>query len=678
MGFQVSPGVNVTEKDLSQIVPAVSTTAAGFAAPFEWGPAKTRVLIDSENTLRRVFGDPDEGNFEYWFTAANFLGYGNNLQVVRAVDTSWLNADSHSSGQSQIANRREFDDGTDLNTSAHIIGKYPGVRGNSIAVHVFDGDGSTNGLHGFTGSLNDTHVRLKSNTGISGEITLHKGDILKFNDRREHTVMGVSGAADAEEFTVIYGATGFTGDNDASIDGGGAVSYVEIFPPLNAAITDGSVLGTSGNTSLKIFNKYAKDFVNTATTTKDVEFRGGTNDGLNIVIVDENGLFTGVKGSLLEKFEGVSKSRDARDGNGNSIFWKNVLNDQSEFVYGNKDFAGISSTAGLTATYADLTPAAATNIRTGFSDQWYGALSGGAGEVTNVTAAALYTDGYDQFEDPETVDVSLILGGPANAVKDGLLIDLADKRKDCVAFVSTPVSDIKNKTAEDATKAIVDYKRDTLNKDSSYAVIDGNYKVMLDRYNDVLRDVPLNGDIAGLAARTEQVADAWFSPAGFNRGQLRGVVRLGFNPSKTHRDELYKNNINPVVSFPGQGTVLFGDKTMQTKPSAFDRINVRRLFIVLEKAISSASKFQLFELNDEFTRAQFRNLVVPFLRTVQGRRGITDFRVVCDETNNTGEVIDRNEFVADIFIKPARSINYIQLNFIATRSGIEFDELGLG
>ena len=209
-------------------------------------------------------------------------------------------------------------------------------------------------------------------------------------------------------------------------------------------------------------------------------------------------------------------------------------------------------------------------------------------------------------------------------------------------------------------------------------MIDGNYKVMLDRYNDVLRNVPLNGDIAGLAARTEEIADAWFSPAGFNRGQLRGVVRLGFNPSKTHRDELYKNNINPVVSFPGQGTVLFGDKTMQTKASAFDRINVRRLFIVLEKAIASASKFQLFELNDEFTRAQFRNLVVPFLRTVQGRRGITDFRVVCDETNNTGEVIDRNEFVADIFVKPARSINYIQLNFIATRSGIDFDEVGLG
>jgi len=662
MGFQVSPGVNVTEKDLSQIVPAVSTTSAGFAAPFAWGPAKTRILIDSENTLRRIFGDPDDDNYEYWFTAANFLGYGNNLQIVRAVDSTWLNADTESSSQVQVANRREFDAGGGQ-AGAQFIAKYPGIRGNSIAVHVFDGDGSTNGLHGLTASLNANFVQLKS-AGTGGTILLNKGDILKFNDRREHTVQGVSGAADAEEFTVTYGNTGFT-NGDAS------VSHVEIFPPLNAAITDA---GSSG-TSLKIFNKYAKDFINTPTTSTSVDFRGGSNDELNIAIVDEDGLFTGVKGVILEKFAGVSKSIDAKDANGNSIFWKNVLNDTSDYVYGKADFTGIVSAGGLTTDFALLSNG---DARTGFDNMFYKELSGGAGLVTGVSAAALYTDGYDQFEDPETVDVSLILGGPGNAIKDGLLVDLCDKRKDCVAFISPPVADLKNKTAEEATKAVVDYKRDTLNKDSSYAVIDGNVKVMLDRYNDVLRHVPLNGDIAGLAARTEEIADAWFSPAGFNRGQLRGVVRLGFNPSKTHRDELYKNNINPVVSFPGQGTVLFGDKTMQTKASAFDRINVRRLFIVLEKAIASASKFQLFELNDEFTRAQFRNLVVPFLRTVQGRRGITDFRVVCDETNNTGEVIDRNEFVADIFVKPARSINYIQLNFIATRSGIDFDEVGLG
>ena len=605
MGFQVSPGVNVTEKDLSQIVPAVSTTSAGFAAPFAWGPAKTRILIDSENTLRRIFGDPDENNFEYWFTAANFLGYGNNLQVVRAVDTSWLNADNETSGQTQVANRREFDSGSGLNATAQIISKYPGVRGNSIAIHVFDGDGSTNGLHGLTAGLNSNFVVLKASgaasTGVCGDIVIHKGDILKFNDRSEHLVMGVSGSADAEEFTVRFGSTGSTLGSGAAAGGPTELSHVEIFPPLNAAITQ----ATSSGTSLQIFNKYAKDFISVATTTTDVDFRGGTNDALNIAIVDEDGLFTGVKGSILEKFEGVSKSRDAKDGNGNSIFWKNVLNDRSDYVYGNAEWNGIDSAAGLTATYADIDPSSPVNERSGFSGLFYAGLSGGAGEVSGVSAAALYTDGYDQFEDPETVDVSLLLGGPGEAIKDGLLVDLCDKRKDCVAFISPPVADVKNKTAEEATKSVVDYKKTTLNKDSSYAVIDGNAKVMLDRYNDVLRHVPLNGDIAGLCARTEEIADAWFSPAGFNRGQLRGVVRLEFNPTKTHRDELYKNNINPVVSFPGQGTVLFGDKTMQTKPSAFDRINVRRLFIVLEKAIASASKFQLFELNDEFTRAQF-------------------------------------------------------------------------
>ena len=210
---------------------------------------------------------------------------------------------------------------------------------------------------------------------------------------------------------------------------------------------------------------------------------------------------------------------------------------------------------------------------------------------------------------------------------------------------------------------------------SSYAVIDSGYKYMYDRYNDVYRFVPLNGDIAGLCARTDSIADPFFSPAGFNRGQIRGAVKLAFNPNQTQRDELYKARINPVVAFPGQGTVLFGDKTAQSKPSAFDRINVRRLFITLEKAVSTAAKFQLFEFNDEFTRAQFRNLVEPFLRDVQGRRGITDFSVVCDDSNNTGDVIDRNEFRADIFVKPARSINFIQLNFIATRSGVAFSEV---
>jgi phage tail sheath protein FI len=253
-------------------------------------------------------------------------------------------------------------------------------------------------------------------------------------------------------------------------------------------------------------------------------------------------------------------------------------------------------------------------------------------------------------------------------------MDIATTRKDCVAFISPARADVVDITSGIIQTANVKSFAEGL-PSSSYAVIDSGYKYMYDKYNDVYRFVPLNGDTAGLCARTDNIADAWFSPGGFNRGQIRGAVKLAFNPNQLQRDELYRSRVNPVIAFPGQGTVLFGDKTAQLKPSAFDRINVRRLFIVLEKAISTASKFQLFEFNDEFTRAQFRNLVEPFLRDVQGRRGITDFSVVCDDTNNTGDVIDRNEFRADIFIKPARSINFIQLNFVATRSGVAFSEV---
>ena len=289
------------------------------------------------------------------------------------------------------------------------------------------------------------------------------------------------------------------------------------------------------------------------------------------------------------------------------------------------------------------------------------------------------------FGDTESVDINLVLGGPGH---DGvatdnsefdthgtMIIDLVERRRDCVAFISPRRGAVVNVANVNTQTSNVKTGFDLL-PSSSYAVFDSGYKQMFDKYNDVFRFVPLNGDIAGLCAFTDRVADSFFSPAGFNRGNIRGAIKLAYNPQQADRDILYRARINPVVNFPGQGVVLFGDKTALTKPSAFDRINVRRLFLLLEKAIATASKFQLFEFNDEFTRAQFRNLVEPFLRDIQGRRGITDFSVVCDANNNTGEVIDRNEFVADIFIKPARSINFITLNFIATRTGVAFSEVG--
>jgi len=296
-----------------------------------------------------------------------------------------------------------------------------------------------------------------------------------------------------------------------------------------------------------------------------------------------------------------------------------------------------------------------------------GGVSGDSVSVGNVSSA------YNIYSNDELYDVSLIPMGPTTDVSTvNTVIGIATTRRDCVVFASPPYTDVVNTTGQ--ADKIVAY-RNTLT-DSSYAVLDSGWKYQYDRYNDKYRYVPLNGDIAGLAARTDYIADPWFSPAGYNRGVIKNVVKLAYSPTKTDRDDLYKKGVNPVVTFPGQGTLLFGDKTLLARPSSFDRINVRRLFIVLEKAIATASKFQLFEFNDPFTRAQFRNLVEPFLRDVQGRRGITDFRVICDDTNNPGSVVDRNEFVADIFIKPARAINFIQLNFVATRSGVSFEEVG--
>ncbi len=301
-------------------------------------------------------------------------------------------------------------------------------------------------------------------------------------------------------------------------------------------------------------------------------------------------------------------------------------------------------------------------------------LVGGVSETT-LTSAEIRA-GYDLLSDAETIDVNLIVMGP-HSLADGKYViqNIAESRMDCMVFVSPPLATVLNNPGDEAKDILAARADAAFNVSSSYAVMDTGWKYQYDKYNDVYRWIPLNADVAGLCARTDSTNDPWFSPGGLNRGQIKNVVKLAYKPDKADRDNLYKKGVNPVVSFPGEGTVLFGDKTLLSKPSAFDRINVRRLFIVLEKAIATASKYQLFEFNDAFTRAQFRNLVEPFLRDVQGRRGVIDFRVICDETNNTGEVIDRNEFVADIYIKPARSINFITLNFIATRTGVAFEEV---
>ena len=426
----------------------------------------------------------------------------------------------------------------------------------------------------------------------------------------------------------------------------------------------------NGNTTVANLTRNWEYFnvVDTAPGTSDwVATYGGNTaavDQIHVIVIDQDGQFNGVAGGILEVFPAMSRATDAKSAAGASIYYKNVINERSGYIW----WANDRSNA-LSNTAANI--ASSTNVKPLNLDF----VGGQDGADESSVATTTLSEAYDLFKLKESVDISLIMagkprGGAANTQLGNYLIDnIAEARKDCVVFVSPDDAIVRTNPGNEAT-ALVSWKSNV--RDSTYAFLDSGYKYMYDRYNDVYRYVPLNGDIAGLAARSDATTDPWYSPAGFNRGQIRNIVKLRFNPTQADRDLLYKNSINPVVSFPGQGTVLYGDKTATSKPSAFDRINVRRLFITLEKAISEAAKFSLFEFNDEFTRSQFRNLVTPFLRDVQSRRGITDFLVVCDNTNNTAEIIDRNEFRGDIYIKPNRSINFIQLNFVAVRTGVEF------
>ena len=414
---------------------------------------------------------------------------------------------------------------------------------------------------------------------------------------------------------------------------------------------------------------YKDEFDSAPATSTYATSVGGTQDEMHIIILDEDGAISGTRGTILEKFAYVSKASDAKKPDGTNNYYKNVLNARSEYIW------WMDHPTATTGTTAWGSAAAGASFRL-LTAPLSISLAGGTDDF--VPTDGELQSAFALFANAEQYDISLIMAGKATAATATYIINnICETRLDCVAFVSpqsiSTADPIIGSTSTEQN-AIIAY-RDAL-PSTSYAVLDSGYKYQYDRYSDRYRYVPLNGDIAGLCARTDYTNDPWFSPGGLNRGQIKNVVKLAFNPSKTQRDMLYKSGVNPVVTFPGEGTVMFGDKTLLAKPSAFDRINVRRLFIVMEKAIATAAKFQLFEFNDGFTRAQFKNLVEPFLRDVQGRRGITDFVVKCDESNNTGEVIDRNEFVADIFVKPNRSINFITLNFVAARSAINFSEIG--
>ena len=650
MPFQVSPGVNVSEIDLSTVVPAVSTTEGAIAGVFKWGPVDTRVLVDSEETLAARFGDPspfangDLFNVETFFSAANFLAYGNKLYVTRVVDSSANNAAT--GGNAVLIKNEDALDGATIPSGADFVARYPGSQGNSLRVSVCTSTAAYSANAGAAITIgNGSKI---ANTGSDISATVLAGDKLYFGN-------STIGFFNLEVESVSASAITLKDPYTGSVD---LTSF--------AANANGQV-----GTVERRWRHW--DVVRAAPGTSDfADAKGGASDEVHVVVEDQDGDITGTKSTILEVYEGVSRAEDAKNESGESNYWRNVIERSSNWIYATTDAVGIAAdTTASTSAVTDTGPAATSPV--------YNSLTGGADSAAEGSVSlATVTAGYDLYKSPEDVDVSLILQGKAigGTAKDGLAKyirdNICESRRDCVGFISPDKDDVVN-NAGDEMRDVIAF-RDGINS-SSYIFMDSGYKYQYDKYADKYRYVPLNGDIAGLAVNTDELRDAWFSPAGYNRGGIKNIVKLAFNPKKAERDQLYQSDVNPVVTFPGQGTILFGDKTMLGKPSAFDRINVRRLFIVLEKAIATAAKFTLFEFNDSFTRSQFKNLVEPFLRDVQGRRGITDFRVVCDETNNTGEVIDRNEFVGDIYIKPSRSINFIQLNFVAVRSGVEFSEI---
>ena len=642
MAFQVSPGVLVQERDLTNIIPAVSTSIGAVAGQFSKGPIDEIVSISSEQELVDTFGKPDSTNFEHFFTAANFLQYSNALRVVRAQNTSVLNASTSGTGV-LIKNTEDYEN--NYSTGQGSVGSFAartaGAHGNSLQVSTCP---SATAYESISTSLVDTAAAAVGDTIVTTDESdvFNVGDIIQFS-----TTASTDDYDDGDFYRVTaIAASGETLEFVQHPRGAGG---------LKRAIVDDS--------KIKRRWRYYDSVDRAPGTTAWTADRGGSGDEIHVVVVDQDGVISGEPGRVIEAFSNMSKASDAKTPQGDNNYYADVIFNKSSQIYW-MDHNTAGTNWGSAATGITFT---AVNVPTLES------LAGGA-------AGSAVTDGqlktaYEKFQDAETVDVGLIMAGPSSSSTHvDNLITIAETRKDAVVFASPQRSDVVNITNSNTQMSNVIGFFNAI-RSSSYVVFDSGYKYQYDRYSDIYRFVPLNGDMAGLSARTDTVADSWFSPAGFNRGIVRGAVKLAFNPTKAQRDQLYPARINPVATFPGQGTILFGDKTGLTTPSAFDRINVRRLFIVLEKAIATASKFQLFEFNDEFTRANFRNIVEPFLREVQGRRGITDFQVVCDETNNTGEVIDRNEFIAEIFIKPARSINFITLSFVATRTGVSFDEV---
>ena len=765
MPTQLSAGVNVSEINLTTIVPAVSTSIGAIGGIFGWGPVGERINVGSESILASTFGKPSNLNAETWFTAANFLGYSNQLVVARAANTSGAtpfgsfysaangsssnnvftgntsglvngmfiaqtsNASIVPAGNSvtissvnatafvlsqnvstntavtlyfgnpgtsysavalasssavvanlvnQIVPNIDVYNGsnTSFDTNVLYIAKYPGGLGNSLRVAVCDDATSFQSNVSLTGNATWNTVSFAVTTGSSN------GTLLVSNGSATNAAGNSYATTLATSFTVgdlLYLGNTSVGQQYVQITSiGPAVSNATV-SSVAFTFQDPYRLATNytETSTLQRFWEFSRILGTAPGQSSFVTMFGNTaaNDEMHVVIVDNDGGFTGTPGAVLEVYKGLSRATDAKNADTTTNYYKTVLNQQSQYIWWANDRSGAASANAQNIVTSTAVAPLSLNL-----------VLGTDGYTEATAPLSVISKAYDLFNSAERVDIDIVLQGKgiggstlsggqtvSNYLLANYIIDnILTVRKDCVAAITPDISTSVFNVGQEVS-SMVNWRNVLHN--TSYAILDSGYKYQYDRYNDIYRWIPLNGDLGGLCARTDQTNDAWWSPAGFNRGQIKNLVKLAFNPSKPDRDILYTAGINPITTFPGQGTVLFGDKTLEAKPSAFDRINVRRLFIVLEKAISLASQYSLFEFNDDFTRRQFVNLITPYLRDVQGRRGITDFQVVCDATNNTPQVIDSNQFVGDIYIKPARSINFIQLNFVAVGTGVQFSEV---
>ena len=711
-----SPGIVVREVDLTvgRIDPT-SDAVGAIVAPFAKGPVDLPILVENEADLLQNFGEPypTDKHYEHWMVASSYLAYGGSLRVVRSDDTDLKNGFAGAASSIKIKSLDDYNNlGYDENiiTSVTVAARDPGSWANGVKVALIDakadqilvGVSTSAGLpniqvgYGVTQAISSTLPGAGTTSTLDGYL---KGVITQISGTNAYVKVLSHVSAAGTETTVDYQPSGvyaFSGSGSVAIHtngqstAAGTTSYT-----AQQDWFDQQSIALSNNTTIT-WNTIA----DRPSTSSFAAARNARFDEVHVVVIDDKGTVSGNAGTILEKHLSLSKASDAEFSVGSPSYWRKYLASNSQYIFGGSQPTGIVTTgfsSGFTLTTDSGWDQDTDSIIFGATGANTLTLAGGKNYNggTDITVSGSLTStignlstGYDLFANSEEYEVDFLLMGSANYVKESAqslankLISVAEERKDAVAFISpyrlaflndSTVGSVTVNSAADITNNVISFYAPVTS--SSYAIFDSGYKYMYDKFADTFRYVPLNGDIAGLCARNDINNFPWFSPAGTTRGAILNAVKLAYNPSKTQRDRLYSNRINSVIFTPGSGIVLFGDKTGLAKSSAFDRINVRRLFIYLENAISAAAKDQLFEFNDETTRSNFVNIVEPFLRDVQAKRGVQDFRVICDETNNTAAIIDNNEFVADIFIKPARSINFIGLTFVATRSGVSFDEI---